>query len=332
MSNLRSLIFTLMLAMVLGVVVLGQMYVDDSPDGINWGVSFSKPQAEYLGNNWQDNFTALLDDMEVQRFRLMSYWNQIEPEDDSFDFTDLDWQMNQAAERGAKVSLAIGYRQPRWPECHIPKWLDVTNDSFDAELDQHLMSVATRYRDHPALISWQLENEVSNRLFGECEGLEFDTNRLQREITLLNRIAPNIPIYNSTGNQSGIPIKSSENDGFAFSIYDNAHFEAVGRTWKWNYWYLPPLWHSARAQAIEIIHDKPVFIHELQLEPWGYEGLAAANRQQQDESMSPQIMREQLDYVQRAGFETVYLWGGEWWYQQLQQGNNKPWQVASSAF
>ena len=88
----------------------------------NYGVSFSVKYANELGVDWKANFTALLDDMQLRNFRLMSYWDDMEPEPGVFKFDDLDWQMNEAAKRGAKVSLSIGMRQPRWPECHKPDW------------------------------------------------------------------------------------------------------------------------------------------------------------------------------------------------------------------
>jgi len=330
--TLRSTLGRLLLIAGLTIIWLSQSYGAGQPTDISWGVSFSKPQAEYLGVDWQENYLALLTDMEVRKLRLMSYWNRIEPSNDKYDFTDLDWQINQAAEHGASVSLAIGYRQPRWPECHLPAWVDASDEAFESNLVDYLETVANRYADHPALDSWQLENEISNRHFGDCDGLEFDKSRLEREIAVLKNTTPDTPVYNSTGNQSGVPLRQSANDGFAFSIYDNAYFGAFGRDWKWDFWYLPPLWQSARARAIELIHDKPVFVHELQFEPWGPTDLANLSRTEQNDSMSPQIMREIVNYTEKTGFDTVYLWGSEWWYQQKQQGNNQPWDVASSVF
>ena len=331
MNVINGLLASLLLVGLV-TIWLGQSYGAGQPTSIMWGASFSKSQAEYLGVDWRDNYIALLDEMQIRELRLMSYWNQLEPHNNNYDFIDLDWQMDQAAERGVNVSLAIGYRQPRWPECHTPGWVSPNDDDFEPELLEYIETVSTRYRGHSALDSWQLENEASNRHFGECAGLEFDKAQIEREIALLNDVTPDIPIYNSTGNQSGVPIRQSANDGFAFSIYDNAYFGALGHEWEWNFWYLPPLWQSARARAIELIHDKPVFVHELQFEPWGPRGLAELSRSEQDDSMSPQIMREILDYTDKTGFDTVYLWGSEWWYQQRQQGNPRPWQIASSVF
>jgi beta-galactosidase GanA len=65
---------------------------------------------------------AMIDDLGVRQFRLVSYWDKIEPEKGTYDFDELDWQFQKANDAHAKVSLAIGLRQPRWPECHMPSW------------------------------------------------------------------------------------------------------------------------------------------------------------------------------------------------------------------
>ena len=152
----------------------------------NYGVSFSIKYAKELGNDWQANYLALLDDMGFKNFRLMSYWDEGEPQKGQYNFTDLDWQMDEAAKRGAQVSLAIGFRQPRWPECHQPNWakdLGYGTDEWQAALNNYITVVQNRYKNHPALASYQLENEAKNAWFGECPGAA-STPRLVEEFNL----------------------------------------------------------------------------------------------------------------------------------------------------
>ena len=52
-----------------------------------YGTSFSYKYATELGNNWQDNYTALLDDLQIKHFRLMSYWDLHEQQRGTFDFS-----------------------------------------------------------------------------------------------------------------------------------------------------------------------------------------------------------------------------------------------------
>src|SRR5881628_564553 len=71
-----------------------------------YGVSFSTEYANELGNDWQANYTALLQDQGFKHLRLMSYWELVEPQQGQYDFKDLDWQFDQANKYGAKISLA----------------------------------------------------------------------------------------------------------------------------------------------------------------------------------------------------------------------------------
>jgi len=57
------------------------------------GVSFSEKRSKELGLDWKANFTALLDDMHISTFRLMSYWDLHEPVRGQYDFSTLACQI-----------------------------------------------------------------------------------------------------------------------------------------------------------------------------------------------------------------------------------------------
>lgn len=303
-------------AWLLFALILGVAYQHrHRNDPLVTGVSFSQKYAEELGNDWRANYTALLDDAGFRQFRLMSYWDEIEPTPGNFDFTDLDWQMDQAAQRGAKVSLAIGKRQPRWPECHQPGWVD---DLAPAEQDQRLLAflsaVITHYKDHPALQSYQLENEVANRLFSpHCD--KFNRARLQAEFTTVKKIDPHHPVIINVSNQSGVPVRGPIGDGVGFSIYKKAYAKIGPFAYYWSFGYVPTLWHSYRAGLTELLHPgKTTFVHELQAEPWGPAATKDLSFDEQLRSISTETIRQNVTYAQETGMHTVYLWGGEWWY------------------
>ncbi len=81
------------------------------------GTTFISDYAQSFGLDPKDTLNAILGDLKVKQIRLVSYWDQIEPTPGKYDFSNLDWQFAMANQYGAKVSLAIGLRQPRWPEC-----------------------------------------------------------------------------------------------------------------------------------------------------------------------------------------------------------------------
>src|SRR5574344_2870622 len=81
-----------------------------------FGATFSKEFCEDLKLDWKEAYIAMLDDLKVRNLRLPAYWDEIEKEEGAYDFTDLDYMVNQASSRGAKIILVVGRRQPRWPE------------------------------------------------------------------------------------------------------------------------------------------------------------------------------------------------------------------------
>ena len=174
------------------------------------GVSFSEKRSKELGLDWQANYTALLDDMDITAFRLMSYWDLHEKNRGEYDFTTLDWQINEASKRGATVSLALGLRQPRWPECHQPTWAnDLDGGAWKAAMYQYIETVVNRYENNPTVINWQLENEGVNEWFGLCG--KPDRVRLHEEYNLVDRLSDK-PIWMSLSDQHGYPVTTPTPD------------------------------------------------------------------------------------------------------------------------
>ncbi len=66
-------------------------------------------------------YKETLDDLNVKNLRLIAYWDEIEPKPGKYDFTNLDWQIEEAQKRNVRAILAVEYRLPRWPECHEPE-------------------------------------------------------------------------------------------------------------------------------------------------------------------------------------------------------------------
>src|SRR5215469_6702323 len=123
------------------------------------GASFIPDYAEQLGVDPQQTLHAILYDLGVKHLRLVSYWNDVEPTQGQYDFSTLDWEFAQADAAHAKVSLSVGLRQPRWPECHPPSWVDTSqpDSQWEPALNQYIQAVIQRYKNNPALQSYQLE-------------------------------------------------------------------------------------------------------------------------------------------------------------------------------
>ena len=55
-----------------------------------WGVNFSQKHTEAFGLDWKETYTALLDDLQVRRFKIAFPWDILEPNECEFDFADVE--------------------------------------------------------------------------------------------------------------------------------------------------------------------------------------------------------------------------------------------------
>ncbi len=295
-----------------------------------FGASFSVEYADELGLDWRQAYQAILQDLGVKHLRLMSYWEQIEPAPGQFDFADLDWQMEQARLAGAKVSLAIGLRQPRWPECHYAPWARGLGPNEQKQaLESFISAVVKHYRNDSAIESYQLENEALLRTFGACQGT-FDRGRLQAELDLVRGLDPAHPVAMSVSNQYGLPLGSPRPDEYGFSIYKRAYVSAVHLYFNYR---VPAWFYHWRAAVTERLTSKPVFVHELQAEPWGPGATVGLSIEEQNKTMDAGKLTEIIDYSRGMHISHQDLWGAEWWYwRKVKFHDDSLWQVAKSAF
>ncbi len=294
------------------------------------GVSFSILYAKELGIDWQAAYLAMLHDLQIKHFRLMSYWETIEAKPGEYQFADLDYQMQQAVQAGAQVSLAIGLRQPRWPECHQPDWAaNLSGPEKQAALDNFITRVVERYRGSPALASYQLENEALNTVFGTCS--DFSRDRLKHEFDLVKQLDSSHPIIVSVSNEYGVPLGQPRGDKVGFSIYRRVWDSTITK----GYISYPfPAWYfGLKAAIIEKLIHRPVMIHELQTEPWGPKPTVQMTIPEQNQSMDADKVLASAKYAQKTGIREYYLWGGEWWYWRMTNFNDSSlWSAAKQIY
>jgi len=300
------------------------------PLGYTFGVSFAPAQAEYFGLDPQKTYLAILDDLGVRHIRLSVYWNRIEKENGNYDFSELDWQMEEAANRGAEIILAVGRRVPRWPECHTPDWAEtLPKKTQDQMLLNYLQTLVVRYRKHPALRMWQVENEVFLNLFGNCP--RYDKSLFLEEISLVRSLDPQHPIMITDSGEFGSWLRGRRvRDYLGTSIY-----RVVAEWWsgyvKYGY-FIPPAYYRIKAKLVRQPVER-VIVSELQTEPWTPKELLKTPISQQYYSMSKKQFVNNINFAKRTGFSEIYLWGVEWWY-WMKEKNNEPffWNKARDLF
>ena len=297
------------------------------------GVTFIADYADYLGLDAHQTFSAILHDLHPKQVRLVSYWSDIEPAAGQYDFGELDWEIQQAAAHGTKVSLAIGLRQPRWPECHAPDWVDTTKaeDTWEPQLRAYLKAVVNRYKHSPALVSYQLENEYYLNDFGQCHN--FDRGRLQRELSLVQALDTRHPVIISrSNNYAGFALKSPLPDEVGISLYRHVWSAPIHRylTYPFPSWY-----YAFLAGAQQLLTGKPSVIHELQAEPWPPhgKGILDTSLAEQNKTFDAATLKSTTKFAEQTGIKQIDLWGAEYWYYRAHTlHDSSVWNTAKELF
>ena len=322
----RHKFFTALL--ILGII-FGVLSFKAGPKArtIKYGVTFSPYQAESLGLDWKEAYTAMLTDLGVKNLRLSAYWNKVEPTSGVYDFKDLDFQIQAAEKAGAKVVLAVGRRLPRWPECHDPEWLkDIpSQEDWQNPLLAYMEAVVLRYQNSPAVEVWQVENEPFLSSFGECPKL--DESFFDKEISLVKRLDPGRPVMvTDSGELSPWLSAGKRGDMFGSTLYRYVFSDVFNRYWM-NY---NPYWlYRAKGGLMKFLNGpKQLVIIELQAEPWTTKGILNTPIEEQFRTMSLDKFHKMIGVGRSIGFEKQYLWGVEWWYWMKQKGHPEFWDSA----
>jgi len=297
---------------------------------ITWGVNFSQKHTELLGLDWKAAYLAILDDLKVRNLKVASYWDLIEPEEEEYNFEDLDWQIKEAEKRGTKILLVIGMKVPRWPECHEPHW--VRNQKLNIKnqrLLEYIEKVVNRYKDSEAIWAWQVENELFFP-FGECP--KIDKNFLKKEVSLVKSLDfKNRPIVIADSGEFSLWITAA---GFGDIVGTTLHRRVWFKEFKTRVSYpFKPIYYWRRAQIIKKFFNKKVICGELQAEPWCSVLLYDCSLEEQRKTMDLEQFQKNINFARKTGLDEFYLWGSEWWY-WMKEKQNKPeiWDEARKLF
>ena len=276
-----------------------------------YGISFNSEYASYLGLNPRQVYEKILGEWGFTHIRLSAQWNLIEKTKGQYDWKELDWMMSEAAKKNAKVILTVGHKTPRWPECHFPDWVDISNHQAHKEdFFDFFKVVVGRYKNHPALEIWQIENEPFLG-FGECAHLSKEL--LVEEVAQAKLWDPNHPtMVTDSGELSLWRHTAKQADFFGTTLYRVVWSKMLGY---WSYdWILPSfvyrakLWFNGR-------DPNTAFVAELQAEPWIPDAnLVETPLAEQFKSMSLERLKKNIAFADKTGMARAYLWGAEWWY------------------
>lgn len=295
-----------------------------------WGISFNHHHAASLGLDWKETYTAMLDELKPAHVRVAATWNEGESEPGVYQFDSVDWMMLEAAKRNVKVVLVVGQKAPRWPECHIPTWAKGKIPESKTAYLAFVNQVVARYQLHPALDTWQVENEPFITFdFGECAG--YDPNIVYDGVATVKSEDPRHPIMITDSGELNIWWKATRiGDVFGTTIYRMVRTPTGHR---FTYGWLPPGLYKIRARLLGRPYEK-FYVSELQGEPWFHKGdPMTTSIEEQEETLNPKILQKNIHYAERVGASRIYVWGVEWWYyMKTVRGDGRYWEMVKETF
>ena len=329
--TIKKIIKYVVLVLVI-VIVAGFSFFfvgsNEPREDVRWGVNFSYKHAENLGLDWQETYIALLDDLGVRRIKLITQWNLLEPEDDGFEFEEIDWQLQEAEKRGAEVLFVLGMKTPRYPECHIPDWAsELETEARQEEVMELIRTTIERYRSSPAIQIWQVENEPLFP-FGKCPPKDKDF--LKEEVSLVRELDPTRPVVITDSGEWSLWFDVARiGDVVGTTLYRKVWFDSLNI---YTSYPLPSVFYGRKAFLVKKLFNKEVINVELQAEPWGPTLLYNSPLDEQEKTMNPERFRNIIKFAKKTGLPEFYLWGAEWWYWSKLQGNDVIWEEARSLF
>ncbi len=317
-----------------------------TPEPVKVGFTFSERQAGYLDVSWRQAFEAAMD-LTPNLVRLGAYWDTIETAPGQYDFSDLDWMLDNMPQESS-VLLTVGMKAPRWPEFFLPAWLRTevkTPDGGDAAQDPRVREATLRFisevvrhtRGRANITYWQVENEPLDP--SGPRNWYIDPAFLADEISLVRSLDAGRPIVVSmfvdTSPLELLPPWHGQLRDRARSLVslgdvlglDVYPVRPIANSWiqislKWPVW----VWESRvrELQRLAQTAGKQTWISEAQAEPWLPARLAHTDSAPAHYA-APGLTARTVDRLHADGFNTILLWGVEYWYMRAERYEDGNW-------
>ena len=292
-----------------------------------FGVTFSTKYCYDMGLDYKEVYQEILSDLQVKKIRIPVYWDEIEKEEDIFDFSRYDYLIDEGEKYDVDFIISFGRRVPRWPECHTPLWFNQKNDAQKKDAILKLTKeVVKHYKNKDSVEFWQVENEPFLGTFGACPSL--DKELLEEQFSLVRELDDRQIIITSSGELRFWKQEAEIGDIFGSTLYRVVH----------NNWFgyvrypLPTAFYRIKAKLAGLDESR-LMTMELQLEPWVPQGpITSLSQEDIDKSMSIEQFKANFQYAINLNFRRTYTWGVEWWYFQKKFGNPEYWSIAKDIF
>jgi hypothetical protein len=295
------------------ILFLFSLYLNKDFEKV-YGTTFSSKYATELKLNPKIVLEKTFQELGFRKIRLVAYWDDIEEKENTYDFSDLDWQIAIAEKYNAEVILSVGHRVPRWPECHIPLWArDLETEAQKEKILNFIQTTVERYKDREVIKKWQVENEFFLTSYAKEYCLQdLKADFLKQEIELVNEIDSSRPILlTDSGELSSWRKSYKYGDSFGTTMY----LYVANRIFNDIRFPIPASFYNLKLWTWEKVYGKKdSILIELSIEPWLTKPIIQASIYEQLNKMNVDRAETIVNYASKTNFKEQYLWGVEWWY------------------
>jgi Beta-galactosidase len=322
------------------------------------GISFRPLQAAALGLDPAVVLAQLLP-YPFPLIRLAAYWRQLEPAPDRVDMSGLDAQIEAATAAGKKIILCLGavksFGYPEFfvPAHHLPEPLPegrligpLSHPRLLAGATEFLTRVVERYREHPAIVAWQVEHEPVDPL-GMEHSWRLAADFVGQEVAAVRAVDPGRPVLLTGFLPTSLPVRLQQRwrtrdqgdslavacqlaDIVGLNVYPRHGLVRVGPRTA----YLAgsrSLWQrraSSRLCAEAARDGRRLMVTEGQAEPWETVTTPPSHPGRAMFSCLPEHIIDNynaampLGQPAPGGLWAYLFWGAEYWVKRSQQGDD----------
>jgi hypothetical protein len=293
---------------------------------MNYGCTFSPKQLIQLGLDPIESLHAICT-WPITYIRVGCYWDEIQPNQHKFEFEEIKSYLKIIKQANKKAVIVVGMKSPRWPEFHIPEWCSSLNEEqLQLETLKFIKSVIKELKNHKEISHWQIENEPFDESGRDNKKLSNDF--IEQEIKLAKSLdrtngqpRPCIVTIWANDTISRQTLEKTAQNSSADIIGLDIYYKVYLASLFGKHFYRGPQFSNNQIKNLISKINKPIWITELQAEPW--EKSAEHYQADQPLSMSLPLLKENLNNVTKLNPKVILFWGVEYWLWRQSQGDSQ---------
>lgn len=298
------------------------------------GTTFSYRECQFLKIDPWSTLKAIAR-LGLNPIRIGTYWQDLQPKKKQYDFCLLDKQIKILSGLKTDIILELGMKAPRWPEYYLPSWLskeDINSQKVQDNLLFFIEKVIKKYKDNPQIKWINVENEPLNYSGPDEKRISFKT--LKQEVDLVRCLTSKPIILNTwlemhprkrffrklIKRERALHYCLKYGDILGISVYPQFPGQSALEEKHW--WFLKRIRKKAKKRK------KNVWVTEMQAEPWEQsDDLKNFRDSMGNSSCVPNDIISYFNKLKQMDFETILLWGAEFWYRCRREKNHHWWQA-----